>query len=714
MKKRQKGAGSTILLLVWVVWAIAAPLCNARNTPPRSSDNIPLQSKAIGEEEEMQHLLEILDKHTEIATKSKLNADYVPGMVTVLDGEDLLSRGMQTVLEALELVPGIETSINSYGQIDIISRGIGKSGVIGHILKYQVNGIAMNTAHLGDAWMVSAIPLAIVERIEVIAGPGSAVHGEYAYGGVVNVITKKHGNQISGSIGSHNSYIGTGLLSFKKPKHDLSLSLNLASTGTDGAVIDSGEDLAYGLGMPAISNAPGPTNESREMCSGILNIGFKDFSLSAYYLQTGFGDHFGLSNYLPPPDDEIKFQSKNYGAQARQRLHFTPDLETVFSLGYLRYEYSTSEIITAPAGYLGIFPDGLIGNPYYLESRIDGDIEMTWEGFRHQTLKLVYSLAYIQVDDAWHETNFQPSTGAPLAGLTRFSGEENFIDEDVDRWLNSLTLQDEIAVGPDISITAGVRFDHYDDAGTDLSPRMALVWRATDNHIFKTQYAHAFRPPTINQMYTKNNPILSGNKDLESETIDTIELGYIYRTKQLVSRVTLFYSKLNDFIVRDRSDEIYANSDGTTVHSGVEMSFERRLGDSLKLDANFSYVDINDVPVGSATTVANWLGNIGMLYEYNPDLVVNLQGRYVGERLREAHDTREKMNDYFTLDVTGSIFNLWVTGLTMRAGIKNIFNSEIRDPAPTTTDSSGNYVPTYREDYPRPGRQWWVSLSYVF
>ena len=96
------------------------------------------------------------------------------------------------------------------------------------------------------------------------------------------------------------------------------------------------------------------------------------------------------------------------------------------------------------------------------------------------------------------------------------------------------------------------------------------------------------------------------------------------------------------------------------------------------------------------------------------DHLFNLQGRYVGERQRGPQDPRSNMDDYFTVDATGTIFNLWITGLTLRAGLKNIFDADVRDPDITTFDFTGNVVPSYTEDLPRPGRRWWTGLSYDF
>src|SRR5688572_6072838 len=72
-----------------------------------------------------QELLQVLQEETEIATRTKLNADYVPGIVSVLHGEELEKLGMRTVWEAMSLVPGVESTINNFGNPLAAVRGIG-------------------------------------------------------------------------------------------------------------------------------------------------------------------------------------------------------------------------------------------------------------------------------------------------------------------------------------------------------------------------------------------------------------------------------------------------------------------------------------------------------------------------------------------------------------------------------------------------------------
>ena len=137
--------------------------------------------------EEILKMLEVIEQHTEIVTKTKLNVDYVPGMITVLYGDELEALGIQTMVEALSLVPGFEISMDQMGLDQIIVRKIGKTFSSGNV-KFLLNSVSVNTIFNGFGESIHRIPISLIDRIEVIRGPGSAMHGEFAYVGVVNVM----------------------------------------------------------------------------------------------------------------------------------------------------------------------------------------------------------------------------------------------------------------------------------------------------------------------------------------------------------------------------------------------------------------------------------------------------------------------------------------------------------------------------------------------
>jgi outer membrane receptor for ferrienterochelin and colicins len=700
MKKQFIQNFLVVCFLLFLVF-LNLPVLSATLEPGTGKEDVD-QSQSDTDEEEFTRLVQFIDKYTNIATKTKLNVDYVPGMVTVLRGEDLRVRGINNVWEAMSLVPGMDIRVNSMGLRDVLVRGIGNTISSGN-LKIQLNGISMNSALWGKAYPALDIPVEQIDRIEIIRGPGSAIHGEFASTGVINIITLNKGRQISAGIGRYDSYHGSALYSFSDSTHEMDFSLNVAGFDTNGANITSGPDQLYGMGMGNISNAPGPVNEARDVKNAIMEFSFKRLNFTGYYLNEGQGDYFGFLGSLPPPHSNKAFRFENYGGEIKQELNMTEDLLFEYNLGFFQHQFSSALTFQQPPGFAGIYTNGMAAEPFYQEDRLDSGFDFTYSGWNSHMAKFGVAYANTEIDSAWHETNYIPSTRAPINQIIRFAGSENWIKDGVDRALINMTLQDEFKVNDAVSITGGLRYDHYNDVGAELSPRIAAVWRITQNHILKTQYARAFCPPTFNQLYSKNNPYLVGNPAIDPETIDTLELSYLYRDELTMGRVTYFYSHLDNLI--SSGGGTYSNT-GSTRISGAELELEYKLIDKFKIDSNISYSHSrNSLTGGSIPEVAEWLGDLGIIFEPNRDMAFNIQYTYVGKRNRAVTDTREKLKGYHTIDATVSLYNCLTPRLTLRVGMKNILNEDVYYAAPL-------YL--YINDYPRPGREWWTKISYEF
>lgn len=276
-----------------------------------------------------------------------------------------------------------------------------------------------------------------------------------------------------------------------------------------------------------------------------------------------------------------------------------------------------------------------------------------------------------------------------------------------------MSIQDEFQVNQKLTLTGNLRYDHYNDIKDAISPRVAAVYRLNEHHILKFQYSKAFRPPSFWEMYSSNNPIGAGNPDLESMTNETSEIGYIYKGLNTVFRTTLFYSVLDDVIYLKNSRW----ENGARNHYwGTELEMEQQLGNSLKLDTNLSYVHTEEVDtVSEGVQAAAWLANMGLIYQPASFLNLALQYRYVGERGREQLDPRGDLDAYQTVGFTVSLFDLVLKGLIVRAGIKNLFDEDVRHPVPLEEfDPTGNRYPAYPDDFPRAGRHWWGQVAYLF
>ena len=175
-------------------------------------------STAYAAENEPDELFALLEQESELATKSKKNIDYLPGLITVLQQNELKRFGYKTVEEALELVPGIDFSSKG-----LIVRGIGNAFISGKT-KIMLNGVAFNDAATSAAPYILRLPVEMIERVEVIRGPGSALYGEYAFSGVINIVTIKDADYIFGmyeDYGHHHEgrQGGRDLLQRRRPLH---------------------------------------------------------------------------------------------------------------------------------------------------------------------------------------------------------------------------------------------------------------------------------------------------------------------------------------------------------------------------------------------------------------------------------------------------------------------------------------------------------------
>ena len=221
------------------------------------------------------YLLDDLGEQTSIATRTKLNVDYAPGTVSILHSDILLAHGARTVWEALAQVPSFELSMDETGNRQVLVRGVGRTYSSGNI-KLLLNDVPLNSELLSLANPLLNMPVEQVERIEVIRGPGSAIYGESAYMGVVNVITRKQGQRIFAALGDKGATAGGGVLELNDAERQFNMNLNVAGWKRDGGGLRAGEDAGYSEGFPAESNAPGLANDKYDYKSALFNLNYPE------------------------------------------------------------------------------------------------------------------------------------------------------------------------------------------------------------------------------------------------------------------------------------------------------------------------------------------------------------------------------------------------------------------------------------------------------
>ena len=676
--------------------------------------------------EALRNLLEVLEEQTEIATRTRLNADYVPGLVTVLHGDEMASLGVRTVWDALRMVPGVEPSTDQIGGRQTLVRGVGGSFASGN-MKILLNGRAMNSALSANANPVLNMPIEQVESIEVVRGPGSAVHGEYAYAGVLNVITRKQGRAVFVRAAEYDSYAIGGYAGWGEAQ-GAGGSISLGGWHGAGAGVDSGRDALYGgnnAPQSVLSNAPGPVDDEMEQRSFLADISGGPLSLSFSYLEDGNGDHFGTFNVLDDAEARgVDYRNRILMLNASGDWMLAPDLSTTVSLGWQYYE-NHFDIRLLPNGFTWlnaafqptVLPNGYVSEGHYEEQRLSSEVALRWEGWEDHRWLAAVAFGKILVGDSWQRNNVHPQTLEPVEPPIRLGLEEGvpWVSEDRSRRIASLTLQDEYRVNDDVTVTAGVRYDDYSDFGDNTSPRLAAVWRIDRRHVLKAQYAEAFRPPTFYEtaFSSEQAPARSRTAKLEPETIRSKELAYIYKSALTDFRATAFRSDLAELIV-DTGILGFVNVPGIDL-AGVELEIGQRIGPKFRIDANLTLVDTEQGDSGAtAAGAAERLANVILRYSPRSSRSYAMWLRHVGERAREPGDSRPALDGYETVDLTASLADWPARGTSLRVGVNNLFDRDVRYPAFLTLDVLGQPIASYPEDYPQPGRSAWVQLQVAF
>ena len=696
----------------------------------------------------MSNIISLIEDETEIATKIKMNADYVPGMVSVLHGGELELLGVRNVWEALALLPGVDATINALGEYQVSVRGIGGTYLSSNI-KHLINGIPVHNSFTGVSPAL-AMPIGEVERIEFISGPGSAIHGEYAYAGVIDIITRSEGNRAFGQYGSFNS--ATGTMTLNAGEDDWHVGLNLGGWKTDGAKALTGTDaLANNPQLypgTATSNAPGYTNEKASDGTAVLQLRYKGLSLGAQHMVSSQQDSFGAADLLSAPGAAGRTVQKHDSIELKQKVDFGEKNALEFRAGFQKALYRGENYTFIPVGYTTawpgnpatpgslawlaatfgwganmVYPNGMIATVNYEERKATGGFNLVSKSVDKHTLLAGVDYSRTQMGDIWYRVNVDPLTSLPavIAPPTWvplqpaiYRGASNFLQEGKSREVISTYLQDQFDITSDFALTMGVRYDHYNDVGSGVTPRVAAVYRLDERNILKMQYAQSFRPPTFFEMYVQNTKGISGNLGLRAERSQNYELGYVYREAAMAFRTTLFYTRLQDHIALvqlapavpgSTTPQQYQNI-GRARSAGAEIGFEHNFGLELKLDSNASFVRThNDSQGGSIEGAADWLANAVLTYNVSRDYSLSAWGRYVASRQRAFDDARPAMKGYGTLDLSGSAENLLLKGVMLRGGVRNVTDAKVYNPSPALS---------YVGDYPRAGRTWWMQLSYGY
>jgi iron complex outermembrane receptor protein len=691
----------------WLIYPsllLAGSVQVAGAAEPDTGNSLATASPAEALEEEIRWLQE--ETFVTTATKTKENRSKSGASVSVITDTDLRDMGARSLMDALKRVPGIGITQSNIGMNEIEVRGV-KTSFSEKVL-FLINGHPTNNS-LVNGGAFSAYDNVIIDdikRVEIVRGPGSALYGANAFVAVINVITRQasdvNGTQLSIAGGSDDSTQFNALYGGTVGGVDIVANANVLDTnGMDAQVASDQATALDALFGTDTSMAPGPVDDWQRRYDFSLSVAWQNYSLQGKYVKRNAGSFVGVANAL---NDESEQAYIDYFLEFAYVRPISQDINVSAKVYFDYFEFDNYWEIF-PEGFGGVFPDGYLARSPATNERVGGDLFVEYNLHNQHKLLAGVTLEHQRQTDVSFSTNFNPLTGAPLDEYQDVSGLWNW-NGDHDRHIWAAYAQDIWDINEQLRLILGARYDHYSDFGGSFNPRTSLSWSFIDDFTLVLAYGSAFRAPTFAELYNINNPAILGNPGVQPEQIDTLELGLNAALgKRTHARATVFHNKIEDLIgVQSSADAVAVSGNvGKLSVNGLELELESRLSDGSSLMFNYTFQDPeNDLTDTDIPEVPRHKANLAFTYRHSRFVNLYTGLFYKGEVSRATGDLRHDIPDYVTVDMSLT-WKDYIKHLEVKASVYNLLDEDYVDPSPAGVMES---------DYPTPGRNFMVNLSY--
>ncbi|WP_419660687.1 TonB-dependent receptor [Desulfosarcina variabilis str. Montpellier] len=616
-----------------------------------------------------------LDDVVVTATKYETAIKDVPASVTVISGTDLADQNLPSsdIGDALRSVPGVSIR-RAYAPFPSAAniRGAGSDGTV-----YLVNGIPT------DSQISQTIAVELVERVEIIRGPASALYGANATGGVINIILKSGEDTPTATIGG-------GVGSFGRYR---------AAVSSDGRL----DRFSYAL-AGYYEEADGTNVVENNINPSIHMIDDCEYDKRGAGVNSGyrFSDSAGLRLFYNYFNDQY----------TRGRPHVGGDWD--YHLAGLLYDQKIGQRLTINA-YLGFRSDDYLH--LYDQGRTNYDPRQK---------------RYTDYTEMPAELRTTVALGGHTLTLGAYYNNQDLAQEYND-WISGDLLsqneysvrtmagyvQDVWTITEAMILTAGLRYDHWENydnyfsSYTDqtledrtddhLSPKIGLRCNFADSTSIWGNYSTGFKPPTSEQLYddrTSGGNTRIPNPDLDPETTQSFELGLQrWFGDRFQAGLVGFYTYTDDKILSwFNADNVVTNQNiGRTESYGAELDLAWYLTENWSVAANYTYnkatVDENpqnpDLVGNDLPFSPEHKANLGVTYSRPDNFTISLFTRYLSKQYCDDANTdytddgeELAMKESLVFDLKGTKHFQVAWGplktIDLSLAIDNIFDEEYR------------------------------------
>jgi len=456
-----------------------------------------------------------------------------------------------------------------------------------------IDGIKITDPQTGHHNMNLPISFSQVERVEILKGQGSRIYGANAFGGVMNIISKKNAlNNFNLNLsGGENNYFDLGVngsLKLGNTNHNISVN----KTKSDGYRFNTN-----------FENYNFSVNNSISFSSSILN--------------TVFG-----------------YTNKDFGANSFYTTRFPNQAE------------KTKTYLAAISAEIGIHEFALSPKIYWRKN----EDEFVLDKHNHRFYKNNHETNV-------YGSEFQASTnllgGSTSFGLeyTQDQIVSNNLGEHK-RDTKGFFMEQKVTLAENLNLSMGGFAYYYSQINWKFWPGVDIAYTPIKSMRFFANFGKAFRIPTYTELYY-SDPVTLGNSELSPEESVNYELGLNYEVGIIEFNTSYFRKEGTNLIdyVLDTANDLWKAKNFSEINTdGVELGLQFNLNKltneiikQIKIDYTYLNSDKADLDVNSRYVLEHLKHDITIkLFHILP--------LGIAQSWTFNYEDRISLDDHFTID----------------------------------------------------------------
>ncbi|CAM2067535.1 TonB-dependent receptor [Sulfidibacter corallicola] len=527
-------------------------------------------------------LKDLLSLNVYTVSKNPETIHDTPGVISVITSREVALLGCNNLHDLLEKMPSVFTSGSFFFPQNVVA-------VRGDLTRHHDNHtlILINGRPLREGYssginfpIYLAFPVELIDRVELVRGPGSPLYGTNAYSGIVNIITR------SGGAPTWQFHLNTG-------------DDDAATFSTEAGFRVRGADVIAGirhfdedgwLFSARDNHDESGSRTMHETNTGVfLKADYRDFTLQSLFLESEQGIMGASADWRHPVPIEDR---TIVGRRSFTDLGFKRRIEDAWETSYnLSYN------------------------------------QMTFDHFNYA----------IHSEDWFFETTQHVTTGVYTKWIFGASFWNQSVDSEARRnpgpidhfsnnWWNAYLLAD-INPTESLKLIFGAQYNDADEGGTEWVPRFSAVYNLNERMGFKLLYSKAFRSAFGIETHFRTliqdqvgNIIggLRGNPALEAELVAEIDLAYYYYTPAWQFSLTLYRNKQTDLITTRRAADgvlDFVNEEELEAR-GIELETKIATFDRFYVTGSYTYqTNENRAGIEPFTPVPRTTIKLGLSFE---------------------------------------------------------------------------------------------------